>query len=258
MLTLLYHQVGNLSQDQDPLHLAISPAQFEMEMSYLAKNGYHCMSLESVVKAQITGDRLPKRAFSITFDDGYQDNYERAFPILQKYGFTATIFLVPDRMGKTTKWWGLNDKQELPLMSWIMAQEMALNGIDFGSHTRSHARLKDLSREQRTWELATSKQIIEEHLGRPITLFAVPYELSTPELETEIEEQGYLGSCGSLLFPENRFNLWRRQCFGHDTMTVFKLKVSELWRYSVLTKYHSQFGNGIRSIRRRFKPGFQL
>lgn len=256
MFILLYHQINDIPRSRDPLQLTVHPSLFEREMAFLYKNGYQCLSLASMVRMQMQGESLPARAFAITFDDGYQDNYDYAFPILCKYGFTATIFLVPERVGKTTKWWGLTREQEFPLMPWTTIGEMALAGIEFGSHTRSHALLSELSIDQLIWEFSTSKQMIENALDKPVELFAFPYERSTPSLAKEVENQGYVGACGSLLLPESRFNLWRTQCFGTDTLEVFRLKISGLWRHSILMKYHNPLGNGIRSVKRRFKTAF--
>ena len=256
MFILLYHQINDIPRGRDPLQLAVHPSQFEREMAFLYKNGYQCLSLASTVRMQMNAEPLPERAFSITFDDGYQDNYDYAFPILHKYGFTATIFLVPERVGKTTRWWGLTKEQEFPLMPWSAIREMSLTGIEFGSHTCSHAVLDELSADQFGREFATSKQVIENELDKPVELFAFPYERSTHSLEKEVENQGYLGACGSLLLPESRFNLWRTQCFGTDSMEVFRLKISGLWRHSILMKYHNPLGNGIRFVKRRFRTAF--
>jgi peptidoglycan/xylan/chitin deacetylase (PgdA/CDA1 family) len=256
MLILLYHQIQDIPLLHDPLQLAVSPSLFEREMAFLYKNGYECLSLASMVKMHMKGEPLPARAFAITLDDGYQDNFDYAFPILRKYGFTATIFLVPERVGKTTKWWGLTSAQEFPLMPWPNIREMALAGIEFGSHTYSHALLNDLKKDEIDREFSTSKKMIENELDKPVELFAFPYERSTPSLAKEVENQGYLGACGSLLLPESRFNLWRTQCFGTDTMEAFRFKISGLWRHSILMKYHNPLGNGIRSVKRRLKAAF--
>ena len=256
MIILLYHQITNISPDRDPLRLSVSPDLFDRQLRYLSSHGYVCMPLSTAIKTRLRGDQLPAGAFSITFDDGYQDNYNQALPILLKYGFTATVFLVPDQVGKTTKWWGVNEDQGFPLMSWETIRRMAEEGIDFGSHSQTHALLDELDDEQVANELRTSKEVIEGKIGKPVELFAFPYEKSSPRLQGEVERQGYLAACGSLLFPEDRFNLWRIQLFGTTSMLAFRVMISGLWRRFVEIKYHTRFGVALRRIRKRHISGY--
>jgi peptidoglycan/xylan/chitin deacetylase (PgdA/CDA1 family) len=249
MFILLYHQINSIPAKLDPLRLAVSPMKFEAQMNYLYRNGFTCVSLLSIARARMRNDPIPPRTFAITFDDGYLDNYENAFPVLQKYGFTATIFLVSDLVGKHTRWEGLSGEQAFPLMTWHSVREMQAAGFDFGSHTRTHAPLMKLDRENLIRELSTSKQMIEFEIGAPVELF-FPYEKSTPELAQEVERQSYLAACGSLLLPESRYNLWRNQCFGDDTLAEFWLKTSPVWRQLNIFKYHTKVGNGVRSTAR--------
>jgi len=251
MFILLYHQIAKIALEQDPLRLSVSPEDFEHQMNYLHRSGYVCMPLSEAVKAQLQGKQLPSHAFSITFDDGYQDNFDQALPTLKKYGFTATIFIVPDRVGDVTHWWGVNENQRFPLMSWETIREMSLQGIEFGSHTRSHALLEELDDTQLAKELRSSKEIIERETGKPVNVFAFPYERSSVRLQAEVKKHGYLAACGSLLFPNDRFNLWRTQCYGSTTMLSFRFMTSNFWQQSVKLKYHSQFGNKLRQIKRR-------
>lgn len=256
MFILLYHQIANISPERDPLRLSVTPELFDRQMRYLFRRGFVCMPLSTAVKTRLRGDRLPAGAFSITFDDGYQDNYHQALPILLKYGFTATIFLVPDQVGKMAKWWGVKEDQGFPLMSWETIRRMAEDGIHFGSHTRTHALLDELDDQQVADELRTSKEVIEGQIGKPVELFAFPYEKSSAKLQREVERQGYLAACGSLLFPEDRFNLWRVQCFGNTSMLAFRVMISGLWRRFVEIKYHTRIGAALRRIRKRQIAGY--
>jgi peptidoglycan/xylan/chitin deacetylase (PgdA/CDA1 family) len=253
MFILLYHQISVVPEDRGPLRLAVSPDLFAQEMQYLKKSGYQCMSLESLVNMQLNGERIPDNYFAITFDDGYQDNYDNAYPILRECGFTATIFLVPDRVGVTTKWEGLSDRQDFQLMSWDAIRELSMKGIDFGSHTQTHSMLTKQSKQEVFSELDISKRTIEKELGKTVHLFAFPYEKAEPALQPVVEKTGYMAACGSLLYPENRFNLWRTECLGSDTLEDFRYKISKNWRRSVMFKYHSPLGRAMRFIRRQAK-----
>ena len=253
MFTLLYHQINDIPSSLDSLRLSVSPTQFEIEMADLKKRGFICLPLSDIVKARKNAQSLPKRSFAITFDDGYQDNYDIAFPILKKYGFTATIFLVTSLMGKTTQWEGLNTEQAFPLMKWEFAKKMCDEGFEFGSHTHTHANLVKIDKAKISGELELSKRIISDELGKAVEMFAFPYESTRADLGREIEKQGYLAACGSLSLPEDRYNLWRTQCYGTDTMPLFRLKTSGIWRKLNLLRFHTQTSKVARSIIRRFR-----
>lgn len=251
MFILLYHQICEVPEELDPLRLAVSPALFAAEMQFLKKAGYQCLSLERIAAMVARKETVPENAFAITFDDGYQDNFDTAYPLLMQHEFTATIFLVPSRAGMNTKWKGLGDDQSFPLMGWDAVRSLSAAGIDFGSHTQNHAMLTELTEQQVSQELINSKAAIEEELGKPVTMFAFPYEKAEPALQTAVEAAGYAGACGSLLYPQNQFNLWRTECLGTDTMSDFKYKISPEWRRSVEFKYHSMLGRGLRHLKRQ-------
>ena len=112
----------------------------------------------------------------LTFDDGFRNVYEHALPVLQTYGFPATVFLVTDYCEKTNSWPGQTVRiEEEPLLRWREIQEMSRAGISFGSHTRTHPDLRKLSTEEAEEELASSKKAIADATGRPIDTLAYPY-----------------------------------------------------------------------------------
>ncbi|EAX46446.1 polysaccharide deacetylase [Thermosinus carboxydivorans Nor1] len=166
---LNYHKVDTLYHS-----LSISPEEFEEQMAYLHENGYHAITPDQLMNYLNRGKPLPDKPVLITFDDGYLDNYTNAYPILKKYGFTATIFLVTDLIG--------NDPR---FMNWDQVREMQKNGFIFGSHTASHAVLTKLPTEEALKELVSSRQKIASELGRAPRYFAYPtgaYNLAVEEL----------------------------------------------------------------------------
>ena len=138
---LLYHQIAQLVERQDPHRLAVPPRLFEGQMTYLHLHRYRCLDLQEVVRCLHEGVRLPKKCFVLTFDDGYRDFLTAASPILSRFGFTATVFIVAGRMGEVSDWMGQVGSGAAPLLSWQEARELAGQGFTFGSHTVSHASL---------------------------------------------------------------------------------------------------------------------
>jgi peptidoglycan/xylan/chitin deacetylase (PgdA/CDA1 family) len=227
---LLYHQISQVHPEQDPYGLAVTPAAFEAQMAYLHHQHYQCMRLVDVVKAMIAGETLPENAFAITFDDGYEDNYQQAFAIMQRHGFTATIFLVANQVGAATNWQGQDGAQSFPLLTWDQIREMHQQGIDFGSHTATHPHLDSIAPDKAEWELSHSKKVIEGALGVPVEVLAYPYERFNREMLSIAEKCGYLAAFGTAHLPESRYNLWRTELGSHDTLRSFAFKLSRWYR----------------------------
>lgn len=166
---LLYHHVNN-----NHIHmptLTVSVREFDRQMGALEAAGFHTISLDSLI-AYMKGEQvdLPDKPIIITFDDGYEDNYSTAFPILKKHGFKAAVFVV-----------GLNfDKRGH--MSSQQAQEMIAAGFTIGAHSMTHQNLTIFSGDQLTYEVAGSKHKAEQATHTKVKYFAYPggfYDLST-------------------------------------------------------------------------------
>ena len=121
------------------------------------------------------GKGLPDKPVIITFDDGYENLAEYAFPVLQRYGFSATVFVVTGNLGGSNAWDEVRGSATLRLLSADQITEWAAKGIEFGSHTRSHPDLRTLAIEDAQHEISGSKRDLEEVLGSPVASFAYPY-----------------------------------------------------------------------------------
>ena len=172
---LNYHKVDNFYHA-----LSIPPEEFEEQMAYLAQNGFTTITPDQLM-AYLNHDReLPKNPILITFDDGYLDNFTNAYPIMKKYGFTATIFLVTNKIG-----------HEENFMSWDQVRTMQQDGFVFGSHTVSHAALTKLSREDVMLELTNSRKELERQLGVKARYFAYPTGAYNRQTEEMVKQAGY-------------------------------------------------------------------
>lgn len=188
---LMYHRVDQASSPGGP-GLKVTPEQFARQMDYLAQAGYHPVTLASAVAHLRRGDVCAPRSVVITFDDGYEDNYRFAFPILKKHRFPATIFLVAGAVGKTN-FFDRGREPVLRMLKWAEIKEMAAYGIDFESHGLMHLNMATLAGDRATKELATSRLVLEKGLGRPVRFFCYPYGSFNPNT-ARLARRYYLGS----------------------------------------------------------------
>ena len=216
---LNYHQV----EEKDGNPLTLWPDQFEAQMDYLAAEGYTTITIDEMMDALENGTPLPEKPVIITFDDGYADNYEYAYPILKKYGFKATIFLIYDFTNTYPNY-----------LTWEQINEMKASGlIHFESHTMTHANLSKLtSRDELRHEIADSRIALSEKLGREISYIAYPGGRVTNDVEEITRAAGYRGGFtvhyGLSTPTEGAYQMDRIPIFGCNThtMTRFKLRLA--------------------------------
>ena len=191
---LTYHAI-----DERPSPISIPPAAFEWQMSELRNSGFHVIPLGRLVQHYHTGSTLPDRPVVVTFDDGLESVYTFALPVLRRFGFQATVFLVAGYCGKQNDWPSQpSNALRLPLMTWSQIRELDRDGIEFGAHTDSHPRLDRVPFEELEWEILGSKTNIEQRLGHAVELFAYPYGRRS-EASDALVRQGYSGACTTKL-----------------------------------------------------------
>jgi peptidoglycan/xylan/chitin deacetylase (PgdA/CDA1 family) len=191
---LTYHSIDDCRSV-----LSTSPGTFRRQLQFLASQCFHNIRLSEVV--QLLHDRLPlpPKRVCLTFDDGYQNVYSEAFPLLQEYGFTATVFLVARYCGRDNDWPGnLEYLDRTQLLSWDHVKEMSNFGIDFGAHTLTHPDLTCIAPRLAEQEIVQSKQEIEDKTGQPLTLFAYPYGRYNSHIREVVRGQ-FLGACTTRL-----------------------------------------------------------
>ncbi len=173
---LVYHAL-----DSRPSPISLSIDTFAAQMRTLYEARYQVLPLGDVVRAVRESKPLPKRAVSLTFDDGFVSIAYDALPILSHYGFPATAFLVTDYVGLDNGWRGQpSDIPRLPLLTWNQARTLVAAGVELGAHTASHPRLDVISHAEVIGELKRSQRRLQDETGRPADLFAYPYGRWTP------------------------------------------------------------------------------
>ncbi len=233
---LLYHSV-------DPAASVISlhPAEFRFQMKYLKDHGYRTIPLTEYVHRMKAGLKQAEKAVVITFDDGFRNNYTEALPVLAQYGFTCTVFLATDYVGKESAWDKHRSIPDLPMLSWSQIREMREVGMEFGSHGCSHPHLTRLSEDEMRRELVESKSVMESEIGEPIRFFCHPYGEVTDKTQEMVKNTGYSAAFGSLKYSsrntrEDLYNLKRVGTAQFSNRDDFKAGISGTYDWYVNLK----------------------
>jgi peptidoglycan/xylan/chitin deacetylase (PgdA/CDA1 family) len=240
----MYHVVSEPNSPHER-KLACTPTAFKKQMRYLKKEGFRVISLGEAATALEKGSTLPEKSVLITFDDGYIDTYENAYPILKKFGFPATIFIVSDLVGESNQWIQREGGSPRKLCNWNQLREMAGNGMEIGSHTATHIKLSDVNSDTAYHEIIDSKKTIETSLGIQAQFFAYPYGLYKEEHKKLVKHAGYRVACsthsGFNNLTEDTFMLRRIDVTGSDSLLKFKFKLKfgvNRVDFSFIAKYY--------------------
>jgi len=189
---LMYHSISELPERTcHPYYeTRTSPRVFEEHMKLLFENGYSAIALNELPAVMRNG-KAASQSVIITFDDGYRDFLTHAFPILERYGLKATVFLVTGMMGsRSSKFNGID------FLDWEDIRGLRKRGVSFGSHTVNHLILKSLQFKEMETEIVDSKREIESRLGEPVEVFSYPYAFPEGKLGFLGEYFGTLERCG--------------------------------------------------------------
>ncbi len=230
---LIYHHFDPAISDFETM----KPSDFEKQIAYLHKAGYHAITVSELATFMSTGNGLPKKPIMITIDDGYESNYQYAYPVLKKYKMKATIFVIAERIGK--------DKQKPPRLTWEQCKEMYDSGlVDIQSHTFDlHHKVKDgkgakepaaLTRIKKAdgkletkeeyaarvhADILKSKEVIERNVGNTVTSICYPFGAYNEELLDIVKKAGFTTgfttTSGVNTFKESPLQVQRILVGGH-------------------------------------------
>lgn len=216
---LMYHSVSDAS-----LENAVHASMFERQMERLMESGYMGCTLKKGLES-LAG--MARRPIIITFDDGYADMLETVVPILSRFNFFATVFVIPDFVDSGKTPWGHRS------LSWKQCEELRSAGIEIGSHTNSHPDLRGLETKVLLDEVGGSKARIEEKLGAPVRAFSYPFGYVDGPAVMAVQHAGYKAACAVRVprkWQENQYTLQRIGITSRDDMTRFRMKISPPYR----------------------------
>jgi peptidoglycan/xylan/chitin deacetylase (PgdA/CDA1 family) len=215
---LLYHYIrGNpRPHDRAGYRLSVTPEHFADQMALLRSAGAHTVSIGDVMAALAGGPPLPPRPVVLTFDDGHDDFAFRAVPVLQEDGFTATDFVVPGFLGRSS------------YLSVAQLQEVAAAGMTIGAHTMHHVDLAAVAPAVAEDEIMRSRSMLQQLTGQPVLDFAYPFGIFTRSVEAMVERAGFRDAAstepGVRQFASQPFILRRIEVTGDDGLTSFAAK----------------------------------
>jgi peptidoglycan/xylan/chitin deacetylase (PgdA/CDA1 family) len=215
---LAYHQITRTR----PTKMAVLQTDFELQMAYLKRNRYQVITLDQLVDFLEFKGQVPERAVVITFDDGWASTYTIALPILQKYGYPATLFVTMNLIGA--------DKKAL---NWKQVKELEKSGvIDVQCHTRTHPDLSDPGdRDLKAYlaflndEVVASRDVLKKQIGKTCKYLAYPYGATNHLVVAIAQKAGYRAAFtverGSNPFFVTDYRVLRSMIYGEFDLKQF-------------------------------------
>jgi peptidoglycan/xylan/chitin deacetylase (PgdA/CDA1 family) len=220
---LAYHRIA----DSGPVKLKeyrVPVQAFEAQVSYLRQQGYYSVDLFEWSSGKLTGKPASGRPILITFDDGYRDFIDFAWPVLQRHGFSAMVFVVTHKVGSVADW-DIHLGDPAPLLDWAQIRQLRREGVRFGSHTATHQPLSHIPIRDAIQEATWSRTLLQQQLGEEVRAIAYPWGVSDARVRRELMTCGYkLGltvNSGIATLKDDLMALPRSQIQGSDSLAAF-------------------------------------
>jgi peptidoglycan/xylan/chitin deacetylase (PgdA/CDA1 family) len=263
---LMYHSISR--DEEHEIHpyyrVVTTPEVFSQHMALLAAWGHQVIGLDEAITLLRQGkdvtQHMPSKPVVLTFDDGFLDFYTDAFPILERCGFTATVFLPTsfiDAVGRTSL--------GKSFLSWPQVRELANKGITLGSHTVSHGYMAGMTHAAVEKELRQSKDTIEERTGMPVRSFSYPYAFPEEDnnfvalLRSVLQDCGYTCGVSTIIGTsvqgDDPFTLKRLPVNASDdpALLIAKMRGSYDWMHTA--QYAAKSARSLFGIRRKMSFG---
>ena len=189
---LMYHSIESMPKTTVMRSLHVPPRRFQFQMWMLKVLGYKALSLRKL-KPYIDGDKTGK-VVGITFDDGYQNNLLNAAPILIKYNFSATCYIVSGSIGSSNTWDLDKGITQRPLMTENEIRDWLKLGMDIGGHTKTHVDLTSISEEEVKKEIIDCRTELENSFNIQVTDFCYPFGRFNELVRNIVQDSDYLSA----------------------------------------------------------------
>lgn len=218
---LMYHSVS----DSDAF-FAVSPKTFDRQMRYIHDTGFDSV-FASEIEKRIREGKLA-RTVCVTFDDGYEDVYTNAYPVLKSFRIKATVFLIT---GSTGGSYTNSEGRTFPLLRRAQIEEMRTSGlVEFMPHGHTHRKLHGLAPHEQEKEITLSRDAVRSLTGSDPRVFAYPRGRTTPAIAAHLQQLGFglaMGVVPGLVRrTSDAYNLPRNAVDTHVNFREFKLKLS--------------------------------
>ena len=182
---LIYHHIRPISEKdkESDKTFIVSPQKLEEQLKYLKDNNFQTISFANLANYFAGQFSLPEKPIIISFDDGLENQYANALPLLQKYNFTATFFIFTNPIGRSKNYF-----------TWEQVKELVSLDMEIGSHGKYHYFLNKINQEELKKEVVESKEMIEKNLNQKITAFSYPFGAYNDQVVTLVKEAGYLSA----------------------------------------------------------------
>ena len=221
---LMYHGVSPAAARRFR-EFVVAPGHFEEQMAYLAEKGFRVCTVSELLELRSSLGEPPSRVVALTFDDAFRDLHTYAIPVLERFGFRATVFVPTAYIGGSSSGLARIGEGNRPLLTAEELKELAATVVELGAHSHTHAALDAVPLEAARTEVELSKRVLEETIGREVATFAYPFGYESPAVRRLVAAAGYASACrvGYAISPasEDVYRLSRLPVAGNVDLESF-------------------------------------
>ena len=221
-------QYQNVSDKPHVNELWLSIAAFTKQIEYLSANNFQGLSIDEAIGYMLRKNELKtKQPISLTFDNGYMDFYEHAFPVISEYGFPGTVLISPEKVGKETN----IGTSKVPYLTWSNLKELARNNVTVAAYEDYATKLKDVPEDIIQKHIVEYKKILEDKLGEEIRYFGIKEGVPNSKIRDLLISEGYkafLTECPTHQKPD-LYSIGRIQV--DDDFNIFLTKISRTYLF---------------------------
>ena len=181
-------QYQNISPKPHPSRLWLSVESFKKQLEYISMNDFQVLSIDDALQYMKREKEIKrKRPISLSFDNGYLDYYDKAFPVLSQHGFPSTLLISPRKVGKERTM----GNQKIPYLTWDQLRELADRGVIIGAYEDESWNINEIAEQLVLRHVIEYKKDLEDKLGMEIRYFGVKEGVPNQEVRDRLISEGY-------------------------------------------------------------------